>query len=600
MGYALVCNPCRQSSVGGGGMNRKTWRVQRERALAPRETSEKAADFRALQSTGRTDTVRLERMIAERKAEFVAEARAWLQRDVASDFTPTALDRDTVRAQTLGVVAILTVDLFMWSLAIAVTYGLSAYYGPVFSFGLFFIFGSIFRLFDEHRSREHSRRLYTRYLVGSGVSAAAALVVMLATPQIIASAWVPDDMLITLEMVSKVATVACALLVSVCGALLLRLRQTNNWSARKASEIETLDEELVFTTEVVVAESVRFERLFSSPSETGSKQPSLVMVPSPNEPAPALANPPAVLSSSEAGSTRAGLLVVLAFLTASLGACGGLQNNRTARSDVDNRRPVPAATGLHVRPVASGTILDIAVDISESDITASREEAVDTLFRELPEVIERFGVMSIEIRHFAEDGWTLGPVLRLELPAYPMSDDAPSTQSPIKPIQDRQEANRARSEARARAEWSETVDAELRRIDRSIFFPQSQKARCTSVNSAVARSLMSAKGSGSRRIVIVITDGAESCESQLKAQAKPTNVDLIFLVVAKSKTAERLQNETFDRVRDRLLVAMPWSIVVPAFASANFCNLIDRANGQPNVTISATVPSADAVALRIP
>lgn len=250
------------------------------------------------------------------------------------------------------------------------------------------------------------------------------------------------------------------------------------------------------------------------------------------------------------GSFLASMLFLLAI---GMSGC-----NATASSQAANQVAENAPATAQETP-GDAMRMEIWLDWSLSADTGPYREAVGAVLAVLPALAERHRIAGLSAFQFGDKGWSAQKIVGLELPLPPNTrknePDALYGQIGLEQT--------AQAEAKYRARLQEKL-APLRTEE--LLPVGAVEPSCTDIQGVLER--IAASDHPQRKLVFLLTDGAENCAHQLR----PVTLDqaqtaLIIVLLPESQNVRRgsRPDESWRSRRDSLLQSVPEAIVIPHF-----------------------------------
>lgn len=237
------------------------------------------------------------------------------------------------------------------------------------------------------------------------------------------------------------------------------------------------------------------------------------------------------------------------LLTAAIfnSACDGASSKLT----LPTAESVSAAT-----PTAAETEMQVFVDGSFSNQPQMLADAVQQLLRELPGIVERHRVNHFAAYLFGQDGWAATKTVALDLPK--LETVRHSEAGDILPQLQAAEKTRLLEAHR------EALREHLQRLTPVQLLPDQNAVEppCTDLNGVFAR--LAGQHQSARRLVVIITDGHESCAAALRPVKLPSQTTVVIVLLGED--ARNLNGQPqyilIDARRQQLQQAVPQATIL--------------------------------------
>jgi hypothetical protein len=335
------------------------------------------------------------------------------------------------------------------------------------------------------------------------------------------------------ENMFGVTTAVLAITTPVLAGVLFVLAGLVNWPGHLTSEwskLERLEGKVEMLRDCCLRSLAVFEGIHHSSKDTGRSKPATV----------------------------ATILLMLLLTRPVLGSA-------TAQGVAVRQAAPPIAPG-QAEPEQTGRVwIDDTFSVDKEQRSAATGHVIDLLAR----VSAIQNVKTWELFGFGNQAWAENPFHRFEVPSLkePPCPEVPRTEATQWFMAARQRAEqRAQAECEnlrtlARQAYEEELAETLREAKRAIDQRTTQPSPCTSLLDALERIALEGEPSTN----LVITDGRETCRSQLgRIDAPRGNVKTIIVLIGSSgESEEGSLAQKFQAMRERILAAAPWVIVVP-------------------------------------
>src|SRR5205809_5004940 len=257
------------------------------------------------------------------------------------------------------------------------------------------------------------------------------------------------------------------------------------------------------------------------------------------------------------------LAACLTWTTACTTGKGDVQSPPSQPGDPTANSNAPQSNG--------GTYFDIYVDASQSPSTTALRDVIRRLIDSLPRIVERWNVRRLTGFLFAQDGWNVEEKVHVDLPELRLPKvtnyDAGEFKG-FRNVEEAQEQQTASDANVADTQARTTYRGEIHRLlatiteDALMPPPKSELEKgppCTDVNGVLGRV---GNSKSLPRIVLVISDGHETCQPTLNQIPDATENILVFALLPEgNKPGQR----DFDLRKAQIAKAAPWIQVVPYF-----------------------------------
>jgi hypothetical protein len=220
--------------------------------------------------------------------------------------------------------------------------------------------------------------------------------------------------------------------------------------------------------------------------------------------------------------------------------------------------------------------LEIFLDDSKSpaDVAGS---ALRNLVEHLPELAEKWGITQLRFYTFGCDGWLAKEKLstslpQLKLPVHQQTDagELRGLKNIQVAIAKHRQAQADQEETKAREAYRRQVKRALAAVKGDLLAPSdSPEPPCTDLRGVLRR--IARTSSARPRLVVLITDGVESCSSSIHPVTKPEgDVRLVIILVPErpedgAAKKGRRGSDQFTARSAQLSAAVPWAKVLPHF-----------------------------------
>lgn len=205
------------------------------------------------------------------------------------------------------------------------------------------------------------------------------------------------------------------------------------------------------------------------------------------------------------------------------------------------------------------TEMQVFVDASFSNHPQMLEDAVQQLVLELAEIVEQQDVIEFIAYLFGQDGWSATKTVSLTLPAR----NAQRTSEAGALLPHLQEAQTSE----AIKDYRVALRAKLQSLQATQLLPPTSAVEppCTDLNGLFAR--LENSHSKRRRLIVVITDGHESCATAFRPVklAPQTKLAVILLPEDPRNVAAQPQYTLFETRQQQLRQAIPSALILKPF-----------------------------------
>jgi hypothetical protein len=420
--------------------------------------------------------------------------------------------------------------------------GLPWWLGALVAVLLVVIFEAGFSLtFDEPDEPTKAYVKIRRWLLGPSfvIFVVSALTLLLA--RTIPESWVPQ--LMEVFNLSLWSTTVSLLLL---GGALLAAAHLRGWSGHITALYEAVDglQHRVRCVEAELEGQLSTLRAKSMGQQESASSPSLSE------------QPAIVLNGSAIAATI--------LLPALLSVCPAFTNHASAQAQL-----------LAPKPCHD---MDLYIDHSRSLSEAPLTSTVHELLRQLPQIVETWDVCGeLRVTPWAQDGWSAAPILSLQLPQLTLRKPQPLSHTGevgfffsnvTQALEKRHAAQAAAADARARQDYREQVAQTLATVTENALLPSAvaPAPACSDLNGVLRR--ITTTTSAKPRLVMLVTDGHESCTPTLQPVPTPAGtVTVVTILIPENATGKKKSKtrgyDQFETRRAALVQAAPWARVYP-------------------------------------
>lgn len=500
------------------------------------------------------DEQRLDKIKDKRCAEFRRRKEEWRGEPAEKDEIPHALPHERRAARTFrwsGWFAILLECILATLISIAMRWPWWAGVLIALVFAVVLHGGLLMVSRRSGRPRESYATLKRWVLIPSLFLAVISLLMLLAVRSV--TGWLLLALLPFLTLSLWTATVGLLLL----GAALLTAADIFDWSRKDAQEYAGYAHEQ--------QQSINLKREWQEDLEELERSEQREVT------SPQVAQQPvrnhASNGNAEASTVTRILPVLLGVSLLLSSAC------QTTAGGQDTALPQPSPTvGERSTAATSEYLLDLYMDASLSPNEDAYRYTIANIHGSLPSIIENWNVRRLAVFHFGDDGWNAVQQLRLDLPRLLLPEVANQDVGELGMFRNVEEAEQQRvteervaTEAQARERYRVEVRNALARVTEGTLLPPSVsqgaiEPRCTSLFGVLNRI---ANDSTATRLVIVVTDGVESCQPSVRPIESPRGNVTLIIVLLPEKNSKGQEN--FERRSRQLATVCDWCTIVPHF-----------------------------------
>ena len=211
-------------------------------------------------------------------------------------------------------------------------------------------------------------------------------------------------------------------------------------------------------------------------------------------------------------------------------------------------------------------ILHLWVDDTLSVLPEARAAGINNLCKQIPVIIKKYGITEIRVHHLGHDPWVVQPdcfqVLRLN------GDPCKDTKMPgelgiFKTLKAHAETACEEQRKRERSEYEAQLAAILPSIQEALTKSPERGSPCTAVYDTLIRV------SNEQGLVVLITDGVETCHRSIFAIPMSPNTKRILILLIPSKDDSgkgKSAARTFNARKTLLGEIIPWARIEPLFS----------------------------------
>ncbi len=506
--------------------------------------------------------------------EFAARLAAWTSRDVGETVRPVGIEQDLREARLINVIAVvLTVTELALTFFISLVFAVSApFLLLVAVVSIFALKVGLLTLWRNDRQPQQTRRRLRRFVIAPSLA-----VTMLSLTALV---FARTAGLFALLLLPFINLAICALSLGILGlsAGLFALGFLMSWSRHAEKRFNAVEREAVETRRVLqqaerVAEELRARRS----GGTAAHAPSISAAGSSPASLPAQpAQPPRITASltpQQTASRRNGSLLTVLALAAALWG-GGCKIPGEAAQGGTSAPPPQAqqqAGTPSPAPATDSATMEIWLDWSLSAEDGPFREAARALLAALPELAAKHRITRVAAYQFGDRGWSAAEIFSLDLPA-PETAKLGEAGEIFKGMKKEQEGQ-------VNQQHLSRLREKLAAITPERLLPtQAVEPPCTDLRGALVR--ICETRLPQRRLVFLITDGADTCSRQLQT-VSPAAADAALVVVIlpeappanaqQTKVAQRAAQQRPDvaliQRRTEFQQAAPGAVVIPHFGN---------------------------------
>ena len=508
------------------------------------------------------DILRLSEIKKTRKLVFNQKLEIWWSKTVEKDIRPFAI-REAVRTGNVYLWSAIACLVFETVIAAVIFWGMGA--SPWFGLLFAVVAGLILEGVVSLGLNRLDRPKETLRKIRHWVLAPAAILFGISFVLLLLARTVTGEIAVQLLPAFNTSLWTITIgLIGMAGAF-LAAREVLVWSQRDEEEFNTLELEetrtkafrdtslshfLTLTTRMSVNSKIEFteeETVTSSTNGSGSSTGA---------------------SAGTFGTFQAIalMLLILPWFTTS---CSGIPQNRTneAVGRQNTIQPLVAGVTSHVE-----SDLEIYIDTSASPDAEATSELSQQLHLGLPRMIDRYNVTHVAVYSFNKDAWKASRIFFRELPSRsrPATNETKAGEIAVLPNissavnEHDNELKRQQSEEMENSRRQQ-ISTLLSDLQPSTLLPQRAEARsCTDVNGLFQRIALSNRKRN--RLVIVVTDGHETCASGLESSAPTGNLSLMIILVPEKPLINRHTfYQQFKTRKSQIVSTLPNATVVPYF-----------------------------------
>lgn len=503
------------------------------------------------------EITRLRDKAAGQCGEFGQRLEAWTSTHVNSTRRPLTIEQDRRDARLINAIAwVLTVT------ELALTFFMASVFGIPPLFLLLLAIVAIFALKagllaiwrNEMLPQETKRRLRNVVIIPS------LIVTVLSAAVLIFARGVGGVLALLLLPFLNLALCALSLGCLGLAAGLFALGYLLLWSHYSEQRFNAVEREAIETLRVLrqvgkIEEELKTGRPGLSTS-TALVSPNSLQAQTSQVGSPLSTQSKAIVRN---GSSLLPLILLIAFHSA---GCSLMSNGATASLTGSVPAPTSATReqSLSAAKTEPNTELEIWLDWSLSTEATAYREAVKALIAALLEVTAQHRVVRITAYQFGNNGWNASEILSLELPV-PQQSEASEAAALFGQV-------RKEQEQQAQQQQSGQLREKLAGITESKLLPgQIKEPDCTDLQGVFGR--IAENRRPQRRLVILLTDGHDTCSRQLRPvslSSANAAVVVVLLPEYSRKKNQSLSYQTWEQTRAKLMQALPGAVVIPHFA----------------------------------
>jgi hypothetical protein len=504
------------------------------------------------------DVARLRDKAAAQCEEFRRRLEAWTSSAVSGTPRPLTIEQDRRDARLVNLIAwVLTVTELALTFWLAVVFGIP----PLFLLLLAVV--AIFALKAGLLAvwRNDAQPQETRLRLRNFVIIPSLVVTMLSAAALVFARGVGGAAVLLLLPLLNLALCALSLGCLGLAAGLFALGYLLLWSHYAERRFNAVEREAVENLRVLrqvekIEEELKAERT-GPPAPPAA--PAAGSTSSLQEQAARVGAP--LFEKDRSAIKKATSLLPLALFIALLsGGCSlpGGATGAAAAGDPATATVTPARGAAGQETAAQETAMEVWLDWSLSTEAGAYREAVKALIAGLPEVAARHRVVRFAAYQFAGSGWNATELLRLDLPV-PEQAETSETGAIFGRNAQREQAER-RYAAQLREKLAEVTEAKL--LPGEVGEP-----RCTDLQGALSRIAQVRRPL--RRIVVLLTDGQDTCSRRLRpVSLASANAAVVVMLLPEHsrREAQPLAHESWEETRAKLAQALPGAAIIPHFA----------------------------------
>lgn len=290
-------------------------------------------------------------------------------------------------------------------------------------------------------------------------------------------------------------------------------------------------------------------------------------------------------SSAQDGSATIGMLIGLVLL-----ALVSLSNSCDGKTDGAVQ---PRSTTAIAQKDTTQSEMDIYIDASKSPNDAALSEAARNIYNAIPEIVEHCNVVKLRVFEFGRDGFVPQEKrsFGIQPPEPPqehsMRGEEPPLRADVEAAQKKQLQEELEKEKEVKLiQYRQRMKESLSSLSVETLLPShaSIEPRCTDVNGVLRR--ISQTKEPRAHIVLLITDGVQTCGTPLESVPAPASDVILVTVLSPERIGPRAPTSigltssvTYERKAAELSRAVPWAVIVPQFKE-DFISVFDDARRQ--------------------